>query len=134
MRVVVAAVVVAALAAGCDDNSKTYKARDVEQAFHSQGFVLSAFSFSADPATPPSHIALEGANAMDGAMYANRGAPFMIVVYDHNSDAEKAIETLRSMASSETFNAQKGNVVIFSDDGVTAPTRKRIRAVLDELG
>ena len=25
------------------------------------------------------------------------------------------------MASSETFNAQKGNVVIFSDDGVTAP-------------
>ena len=131
MRLVVAALLVAVLAAGCDHSGKTYKANDVERAFHSHGFVLSAFW--ADPAVPPNHIALEGVNAMDGAMYANRGERFMVVVYDHNTDADKAIETLRSQGSSETFDVRKRNVVVTSDDGVTAPMRKRIRGALAEL-
>ena len=132
MRVVLAALLVAALAAGCDDNGKTYSASDVEQAFHSQGFVLSAFYSPGSPVSP-SPIALEGANAIDGAMYANRGARFLVVVYDHNKDADNAFKTLRSQATSETFDVRKGNVVVTSDEGVTAPMRKRIRAALAGL-
>jgi len=37
------------------------------------------------------------------------------------------------MASPETFDVQKGNVVISSDLPVTAPMQKRIRAALEEL-
>jgi hypothetical protein len=42
MRVAVAAVLVAALAAGCDDNPQKYSRSDVERAFRSQGLELLA--------------------------------------------------------------------------------------------
>jgi hypothetical protein len=58
---------------------------------------------------------------------------FVILVYDHDGDADEDFEALRSMASPETFDVQKGNVVISSDLPVTARMQKRIRAALKEL-
>ena len=106
MRVVVAAVLVAALAAGCDDNGQKYSRSDVERAFRSQGFDLSdSIDLSDGPLDSSSYA---------GVVYVPRTRErFVIVVYDHGSDADDSFQTLRSMGSSETFNAQKGNVVIF---------------------
>jgi hypothetical protein len=126
MRVVLAAVLIAALVAGCDDSGQKFSGKDVERAFRSQGFDLRAtLDLSDGPLESSSY---------SGKLYLPQTQErFVIVVYDHQSDADDSFHTLRSMASSDTFDAQKGNVVVFSDDAVSGPMRKRIRAALEEL-
>lgn len=127
MRVVVAAVLIAALAAGCDDNDQKYSRGDVERAFQSQGFDLTA---PLDLSDGPTEL-----GAYSGGVYRPRTREeFVILVYDHEADADDAFQTLRSQASSATFDVRNANVVVTSDEGIPAPTRKRIRAALDELG
>ena len=132
MRVVVAAVVVAALVAGCDDNGTTYSRSEVERAFHSQRFDLVApnrdFVFRKE-----AMLALVDRQA-DDPPTATIGESILVLIYEDEKGATDAHRTLRSQASSETFDVRKANVVVTSDEGVTAPTRKRIRAALDELG
>lgn len=135
MRVVVAAVVVAALVAGCDDNAPKYSRGEVEQAFESQGFELGP---PADPDGPlwlSSRSPPSDSSSYDGAVFGPRkGEPFLILVYDREGDANTAFQALRSSAKSESFEIQRANVVVDSYEGVTAPTRKRIRDALAELG
>jgi hypothetical protein len=124
MRVALAVAVIAALAAGCDDNGQKFSRSDVEGAFHSQGFDLTA---------PLDEFSTESPGAFSGvALVPTRGS-FVILVYDHNSDADDAFKIFRSQATSQTFDTRKANVVVYSDEGVTAPMRKRIRAALEEL-
>ena len=124
MRVVLAALVIAALAPGCDDNGQKYSGSDVEQAFHSQGFDLTK---GLDQSDGP-------LGSYAGVVYLPRTREeFLVLVYDHEGDADNAFRTLRSQATSGSFEIQKANVVVTSDEGVTAPMRKRIRAALEEL-
>jgi hypothetical protein len=128
MRVVLASAVIAALATGCDSHGQPYSRSNVEHAFRSHGFNLSAPLDLSDG--PPE------ASSYTGVVYLPQTRErFVIVVYDHQSDADDSFQTLtlQSQATSETFNAQKGNVVVFSDEAVTVPMRKRIRAALAEL-
>ena len=126
MRLVLAALLMAALVAGCVNDSKKYRRSDVEQAFRSQGFDLTAaLNLSGDSQAPSSFAGV--------ALVPSTHERFTILVYEHESDADKAFQTLRSQASSDTFDVRKGNVVVFSDDGVTALTRIRINAALFQL-
>jgi hypothetical protein len=132
MRVVVAALLVAALAAGCDDNGQKYSRSDVERAFRSQGFELVA------PNRPSvldkeAMLALVDAQAVDPPT-AKMGEPILVLIYDDATGATDADRTLRSQATSGSFEVRKENVVVTSDEGVTAPMRKRIRAALANLG
>ena len=121
MRVVVAAVLIAALAAGCDDNDQKYSRSDVERAFQSQGFDLTAPLHLSDGPTE--------LGAYSGGVYRPRTREeFVILVYDHEADADDAFQTLRSQASSATFDVRNANVVVTSDEGIPSPTRKRVRA------
>jgi len=126
MRAVLVVVAVATLAAGCDQNDQKYSRGDVEHAFRSQGFNLAKpIDLSGGPLDSSAHA---------GVIYLPRTRErFVILVYDHDGDADEDFEALRSMASPETFDVQKGNVVISSDLPVTAPMQKRIRAALKEL-
>ena len=135
MRVVLAIVVVAALAAGCDDNGQKYSGNDVERAFQSQGFDLAGPIDPEGPLWLASRPPRSEASSYDGAIYVPKTGepPFLILVYDREGDADNAFKTLRSQATSGSFEIQRGNVVVTSDEGVTAPMRKRIRAALAEL-
>jgi hypothetical protein len=117
MRVALAAVLVAALAAGCDDNAQKYSRSDVERAFRSQGLELLAPTGEDNLLAPK-----------------NTDEQFGVVIYPTEKNASNALRTLRSQATSETFDVRKGNVVVTSDEGVTAPMRKRIWGALAELG
>ena len=117
MRLLVGAVLVAALAAGCHDNGQKYSRSDVEQAFGSQGLELLA-------PTGEDHLLAP----------RNTDEEFVVVIYPNNEQATNALRVLKSQASSETFDVQNANVVVTSDEGVTEPMEKRIRAALDELG
>lgn len=123
---------VAALLAGCDDSGTTYSRSEVERAFHSQRFDLVApnrdFVFRKE-----AMLALVDRQA-DDPPTATIGESILVLIYEDEKGATDAHRTLRSQASSETFDVRKANVVVTSDEGVTAPTRKRIRAALDELG
>ena len=135
MRLVVAARLIVALAAGCDDNGQPYSRGDVKQAFESQRFDLTAPMAPDGPLWLSSRPPPSESSSYSGAIYVPRsGEPFLILVYDRESDADNAFQTLRSQASSETFDVRKANVLVTSDEGVTAPMRKRIRAALDALG
>jgi len=126
MRVVLAALLMAALVAGCGNDSKRYSQSDVEQAFRSQGFDLTA-ALDLSGGFPAS-------SSFAGVLLVPRTRErFAVLVYDHESDADKALQTLRSQASSDTFDVRQGNVVVYSDEGVTAPTRIRINAALFQL-
>ena len=132
MRLVVAALLVAALAAGCDDNRQKYSRSDVEHVFRSQGFELFA------PNRPSvldkeAMLALVDSQAVDPPT-AKTGEPILVLIYEDEEGATDADRTLRSQATSGSFDVRKGNVVVTSDKGVTAPMRKRIRAALAELG
>lgn len=132
MRVAVAALLVAALAAGCDDNGQKYSRSDVERAFRSQRFELLA-------PNRPSVLDKEAILALvdrqaDDPPTAKIGAPVFVLIYEDEKGATDADRALRSQATSETFDVRKGNVVVGSDEGVTAPLQKRIRAALAELG
>ena len=132
MRLVVAALLVAALAAGCDDNGQKYSRSDVEHAFRSQGFELFA------PNRPSvldkeAMLALVDSQAVDPPT-AKTGEPILVLIYEDEEGATDADRTLRNQATSGSFDVRKGNVVVTSDKGVTAPMRKRIRAALAELG
>lgn len=135
MRVVLAAVVVAALVAACDDSGPKYSRGELERAFHSQGFDLAGPIEPNGPLWLSSHAPASKSSSYDGAIYVPRtGEPFLILAYDRETDADHAFQTLRSQATSASFEIQKANVVVTSDEGVSAPMRKRIRAALDELG
>jgi hypothetical protein len=132
MRLVVAALLIAALAAGCDDNGQKYSRSDVEHAFRSQGFELFA------PNRPSvldkeAMLALVDSQGVDPPT-AKTGEPILVLIYEDEEGATDADRTLRSQATSGSFDVRKENVVITSDKGVTAPMRKRIRAALAELG
>ena len=131
MRLVVAALLVAALAAGCDDNGQKYSRSDVERAFRSQEFELVApnrhFVFKKE-----AMLALIDRQA-DDPPTARTGQPILVLIYEDEKGASDAYRTLRSQASFESFDARNENVVVHSDEGVTAPMRKRIRAALAEL-
>jgi hypothetical protein len=133
MRLVVVALLVAALAAGCDDNGQKYSRSDVEHAFRSQEFELFA------PNRRPSVLDKEAILALvdrqaDDPQTGEMGEPVLVLIYDDEKGATDADRTLRSQATSGSFDVRKGNVVVTSDEGVTAPMRKRIRAALAELG
>ena len=64
---------------------------------------------------------------------ARIGEPVFVLIYDDEKGATDADRALRSHATSETFDVRKGNVVVGSDERVTAPMRKRIRAALAVL-
>jgi uncharacterized protein (DUF1330 family) len=117
MRAVVAAVLIAALAAGCDDNGQTYSRSDVERAFRSQGLELLA---------PTGEDTLLAPKTTD--------EQFVVVIFPSERNATNALPTLRSESSSVSFDVRQGNVVVSGDESVTAPMRKRIRAALAELG
>ena len=132
MRLVVAALLVAALAAGCDHSGKTYSRSEVERAFRSQRFELLA------PNRPSvldkeAILTLVDSRAVDPST-AKIGEPVFVLIYDDEKGATDADRALRSQATSETFDVRKGNVVVGSDERVTAPWKKRIRAALAELG
>jgi hypothetical protein len=132
MRLVLVALLVAALAAGCDDSGQKYSRSDVERAFRSQGFELGA-------PNRPSALDKETMLALvdrqaDESQIAKMGQPTLVLVYEDEKGASNALRTLRSQATTETFDVRKANVVVTSDEGVTAPMRKRIRAALAELG
>ena len=135
MRVLLAALLFAALAAGCDDNGQQLSRGDVKQAFESQGFDLAGPVDPDGPLWVASRAPASDSSAYDGAIYVPRTGdpPFLILVYDRENDADNAFQTLRSQATSASFEIQKANVVVTSDEGVTAPMRKRIRAALAEL-
>jgi hypothetical protein len=132
MRLVVAALLVAALAAGCDDNGQKYSRSEVERAFRSQGFELVApnrdFVFKKE-----AMLALVDRQA-DDPETAKTDEPTLVLVYEDDKGATDADRTLRSLGTSGTFDVRKENVVVHSDEGLTAPMRKRIRAALAELG
>jgi hypothetical protein len=118
MRVLLAALVIAALPTGCDDNGDAYSRTDVERAFRSQGLELLA-------PTGEDHLLAP----------KNTDQQFVVAIYPNEEDAMNALRTLRSQASSESFDVRNENVVVTSDEGVTAPMRKRIRdalALLDD--
>ena len=123
MRLLVSAVLVAALAAGCGGSGKTYSSDDVERAFQSQGFDLE----------PPPTAMSKAMSGEDLYWVPKTGEPFVVVLYAHKSDADDAVKTLRSQASATTFDVQQANVVVMSDQGVTAPVRIRINAALFQL-
>jgi hypothetical protein len=126
MRVVLGALLLAALVAGCGNTSKKYGRSDVEQAFRSQGFDLTA--------APNLPGGFQTPSSFGGVVLVPRThEPFAILVYEHESDANKASQVLRGQASSDTFDVQQGNVVVFSDEGVPAPMRIRINAALFQL-
>jgi hypothetical protein len=122
VRLVVLALLVAALAAGCDHDRQTYSRSDVERAFRSQGLELLA----------PNRESPQG---VDGLVSAPRTADgqFVVLIYPDEKEATNSLRILRSQARSETFDVRKKNVVVTSDEGVTAPMRKRIRAALAQL-
>jgi len=123
MRFAVAVLLLAGLVAGCDDDQK-YSRTDVERAFHSKGLDLTA-----DMSFPP---APKG--SFSGTAYSlERGPGPLVLVYDHDGDAADAFQTLHSQATSETFDARKGNVVVTSDEGLSRPLKKQIRSALSEL-
>jgi hypothetical protein len=116
MRLVVAALLVAALAAGCDDNRQKYSRSDVERAFRSQGLELLA---------PTGEDRLLAPKTTD--------EQFVVVIFPNEKDATNALPTLRSESSSVSFDVRQGNVVVTADESVTAPMRKRIRGALATL-
>ena len=131
MRVVLTALLVAALAAGCDDSGRKYTRSDVERAFRSQGFELFA-------PNRPSVLDKEAMLVLvdrraDDPPVARIGEPVFVLIYDDEKGATDADRALRSHATSETFDVRKGNVVVGSDERVTAPMRKRIREALAVL-
>jgi len=132
VRLVLAAVLVAALVAGCDDNGQKYSRSDVERAFRSQGFELVApnldFVFKKE-----AMLALVDRQA-DDPQTATTGEPILVLIYEDDKGASDADRTLRSQATAGSFEVRKENVVVTSDEGVTAPMQKRIRAALAELG
>jgi hypothetical protein len=117
MRVVIAAVLLAALAAGCDDNGQKYSRSDVERAFRSQGLELLA---------PTGEDRLLAPRTTD--------EQFVVVIFPNEKDALDALPTLRSESSSVSFDVRQRNVVVTADESVTAPMRERIRGALAELG
>jgi hypothetical protein len=132
MRLVVAALLVAALAAGCDDKGQKYSRSEVERAFRSQGFELVA-------PNRPSVLDKEAMLALvdrqaDDPPTAKMGEPILVLVYEDEKGATDADRTLRSQATSGSFDVRTGNVVVTSDERVTAPMQKRIRAALAKLG
>jgi hypothetical protein len=56
-----------------------------------------------------------------------------VVRYEHKSDADEAIQTLRSQAPYMDLDIQKGNVVVTFDYTPHASTVKRIRTALAQL-
>lgn len=124
MRVVLAALLVAALAAGCGDSAKTYNSDDVRRAFNSQGFDLIG---------PLGQFATDSGGPYSGAAFTPSRGPFIVLVFDRNGDADKADKTYQGQATSQSFEVRKGNVVVLSDDGVTPLTRIRINAALFQL-
>ena len=78
-------------------------------------------------------LALVDSQAVDPPT-AKTGEPILVLIYEDEEGATDADRTLRSQATSGSFDVRKGNVVVTSDKGVTAPMRKRIRAALAELG
>ena len=127
MGVVVAAVVIAALPAGCDDSAQKYSRGDIDRAFRSQGLELQEPNRGEDSLL----IAIDRAS---DAPRAETGEPIGVVIYANEKDATDALRTRRSQASSESFELRKGNVVVTSDGGVNARMRKRLRDALAQLG
>jgi len=115
MRLVLAALLVAVLVAGCNDKGQTYSRSDVERAFSAQGLELLA-------PTGEDHLAP-----------MNASEEFVVLIYPSEKKAADALRIFKSQASSESFDVQKGNVLVTSDDGVTAPMRIRINAALFQL-
>ena len=121
MRVVVAALLIAALAAGCDDEGQNYSAGEAKRAFHSHGFEMVApnrddfITFALDPKS---------------------GDQVIVAVYGNEERAKKAentVFTLGNQSSSATFNLRKGNVVVTAEKDASASVRKRIRLALASL-
>ena len=112
---------IAALAAGCDDNGQKYSRTDVERAFRSQGLELLA----------PNR---ESSQGVDSLILNTTDEEFVVVIFRNEKDATNALPTLRRESSSVSFDVRQGNVVVTADESVTVPMRKRIRGALAELG
>jgi hypothetical protein len=61
------------------------------------------------------------------------GEPFLVLVYRHDGAARKGISALTSQRSPTSFDRRTANVVVTSDDGLAAPTRRQIEAALRTL-
>jgi hypothetical protein len=136
MRVAVAAVLFAALAAGCDDNGQKYGRSDVEPAFRSRGLELLGPNRFDEPVPNESNVYLLLAPTGEDRLLAPKTTDeqVVIVIFPNEKDATNALPTLRNESSSVSFDVRQGNVVVTADESVTAPMRKRIRDALDELG
>jgi hypothetical protein len=130
-----AAVLVAALVAGCDHNAKTYSRSDVKRAFRSQGFDLG------QPNPPVLTVAPtpELLKAMDSGptfwIPKRQRQPLVVLLYKHKSDADDAVQALRRPGYRDEFDVQKGNLVVTNDGPLLIPsTQRRIRNALAQLG
>ena len=111
--------------------ARKYSRSDVERAFRAQEFELVApnrdFVFKKE-----AMLVLVDRQA-DDPQTAKTGAP-LVLIYEDEKGATDAYRTLRSQATSGSFEVRKENVVVTSDEGVTAPMRNRIQGALAELG
>lgn len=108
------------LLAGCGAHQH-YTRGEVERAFAQHRFELVV-------------AARRIARGKEAILAPRTGESFLVLVSKNDDDAKKAIATLGSERTSESFDRREGNVVVTSDTGITAAIAKRIDAALATLG
>lgn len=131
VRVIVTAFVLVAGTAGCRGGESHYTRDDVVRAFRAEGIQL--VSLTSRLATPSTRTVFLKKKQGEEMLAPNAGGPFFVLLFNTQRRAAFAFQTLTRQATSDSFDLQRHNVVVTSDEGVTPGVRKRVRHALARL-
>lgn len=141
VRVTVTALALVAATAGCRGGETHYSRGDVVSAFRAEGIPLVILtSRLATPHTRTVFLEKEHGEEMlvpnaGGSDFVapNSGGPFFVLLFNTQRRAAFALQTLTSQPTSDSFDLQRHNVVVTSDEGLTPEARRRVRQALARL-
>lgn len=120
------AVVAVVSTSACGGASQTYSSEETKTAFAREGLVLVV------PDEARFRYVPEGVALPSSLLVPESDESFLVFVA-RDSDAEAAWPDYERQQDDDSFDARRANVVVVSDDGPPAPTRKRILAALAAL-
>jgi hypothetical protein len=128
VRVIVTALVVVAVAAGCRGDGTQYSRGEVTRAFRSEGIQLTS-----GLAMPNARVVFPKKNDGEDLLVPNSGGSFLVLLFNSEKRAASAFQALTGQATRDTFDLRQRNIVVTSDEGVSPAVRKRIRRALARL-